>query len=182
MEVVVGFVQIPGVEDLIDDEEAHLVRQVEQLARRRVVRHPNGIHSELLQDFQLTFGRSVIERRSYRSKIVVFIDTLDSDALAVDLKTFASGEYEVTDAKSRFVFVDFLTVFGNQPRYSQIKMRLLGGRRTPDLRTVDLERVLYGLLSIRLDGDGLLGQCHYLVTRETSLEIQLEDSSGNFDL
>ena len=61
-------------------------------------------------------------------------------------------------------------------------MRLLGRRRAPDFRTIDLERILRGQFSIGLNRNAPLGCRDLLFTREASIEVQLKDPSKNTDL
>ena len=74
----------PDVEGLVHDQEAHPVGQLEQLRRGRIVARADGVAAHLPQHLQLALGRARVERRAERAEVVVVVDALELDALAVD--------------------------------------------------------------------------------------------------
>ena len=97
---------LPDVEQLVHDEKAHAVRQVEQLGGGRIVGHADRVRTHLAEDLQLPLGGAGVERRAERAEVVVLVDALDDDALAVDEETLVRVEAESPDAKGRVVAVD----------------------------------------------------------------------------
>src|ERR1044072_2892132 len=106
MIVVLLLAAPPGVERFVHHQEAHAISEIEQLRRGRIVTGANRIDAHLLQNFQLPFERSQIQRGTQRSEIVMIADALKLYALAVQQETAVSIEINITNAKNRFILVD----------------------------------------------------------------------------
>ena len=71
--VVRGLGLGPGVERLVQDQDAEAVGDVEQLGRGRVVRGADGVHAHALQDLHLAFDGAVVDGGAERAEIVVHV-------------------------------------------------------------------------------------------------------------
>src|SRR5262245_64280784 len=87
MKVELRFSLEPGIKNFIQHEESHSVGQLQQFWRRRIVGGADGIAAHLAQEVQLTLRRALIERRSERAEIMMIVDTLKADTLAVDIQS-----------------------------------------------------------------------------------------------
>jgi hypothetical protein len=97
---------LPHVEDFVEDQDSHSIRQFEQLRSRRIVGGANGIGAHLLQHLELALRRAVVECRAERSEIVMIVHAIERNALLVDEDPLARVEPHGANAESRFVTID----------------------------------------------------------------------------
>ena len=97
---------LPRIEDFVDHQQAHAVGELQQLRRRRVVAHAHRVRAHVAQDFQLALRRAHVEGRAQRTEVVMVVDAVDDDALAVDEHALLRIEAHGADAETGFVAID----------------------------------------------------------------------------
>src|SRR4051812_12234612 len=74
----------PLIERLVHDEESHLVGQVQQLGRWRVVAGADGVASHFGEQLELPLQRADVDRGAKRAEIVVVAYPIQLDVFAVE--------------------------------------------------------------------------------------------------
>ncbi|QBZ63582.1 hypothetical protein PoMZ_05266 [Pyricularia oryzae] len=107
--VVFHLVDRPRVKDLVENQHAHVVGQLQELGRRRVVRSPHRVAAHVLEHLELAPRRRHVEGRAQAAQIVVLANALKVDALAVDVESVV-GVLQVADTKVGLVSVEELPI------------------------------------------------------------------------
>src|SRR6185369_8027753 len=90
----------------IHHDETHSVCEIQKFRRRWIVRSAQTIDAHPFQDFELTFERACIDRRSKRAQVVMITGAAYLYRFAVEEKTFVDVEAKGANAERRLVTID----------------------------------------------------------------------------
>src|SRR6185436_17799177 len=112
IEVIVKLrlLNLPNVERLIHDDEAHLVCKIEKLRRGRIVRGAQSVHAHRFQDLQLPLDRARVDRSTKRTQIVMITDTANLHRLAIKEESLFNVETKRANAEWRLVSINHSAV------------------------------------------------------------------------
>ena len=154
VEVVRRLLLFPAVEHLVHDQEAHAVGQLQQLGRRRVMAHADGVGAHVAQDFQLALGRADIEGSAERAQVMMIVDATQGNRRAIDDDALVRIEPHVADAEARFIAVDDAAALRHGGD-GDIAVGRLRGRRTPQAGIGQDRAALKHCLAARRDAGRL---------------------------
>ena len=120
---------VPLVEALVPHEDSHLVAEVENLLRRRVVRRPERVYAHVLHDFELATHRALVERHAKRPEVGMEVHALELHAASVQVEPVVRRELGGADA----VFV----LLPADRRLVELRVRDIPENGTLDLELVD---------------------------------------------
>ncbi len=89
---------VPLVEALVPHEEAHLVAEVQNFGRGRIVRGAQGVHAHVGHDLQLPAHRVLVERHAERTQVRMQVDAVELHTLTVQDEAFFRVEREGAEA------------------------------------------------------------------------------------
>ncbi len=115
----------PHVERFVDDQQAELIGEFEQLGRWRIVAGPNGIDTGGLENLELALRGTPIHRSPECSQIVVETHSLQLDRPAVENEATLPVEGDRAHAEGRDIAVDDLPCDGNL-RHQRIEVGMVG--------------------------------------------------------
>ncbi len=96
---VAVFRAVPAIEELVDDQNALAVADLDQLVGGGVVGDADGVAPHLLENVHLTLQRPVPGLRAQRALVVVLADALELHVFAVELKAHVGGKLDGAEAK-----------------------------------------------------------------------------------
>ena len=99
VEVVLVVARLPLVESLVDDDEAHLVAEVEKFGRRRIVGAADGVHPIRPEEFESSFHRTSGQGRAKTGIILMQAEALQFQRLSVQQETSVGCELHGADAE-----------------------------------------------------------------------------------
>ena len=103
----------PGVERFIQDQEAHLVGEVEQFGRGRIVAGADGVAAHVAEHLELPLQGADIDGGAQGAEIVVVADAVEFEVLAVDEEAGVGVVLDGADAEGGFVGIDDGAVLGD---------------------------------------------------------------------
>ncbi len=89
---------VPLVEALVPHEDAHLVAEVQDLWRGRIVRGAQGVRPHVAHDLQLPARRILVERHAQRPQVRMQVDAVELHALTVQDEALLRVEREGAEA------------------------------------------------------------------------------------
>ena len=95
----------PTIESFIHHQKSHFIRQFQQFRSRYVMRGPEGITSETLQDLQLTFQSYHINSCSQCPQIMMITGTLYLYTFPVQQKAVVVGKLYGAETKRNFISI-----------------------------------------------------------------------------
>ena len=152
-EPILDFGDLPHVEGLVHHEQAHAVRQFEQLRRGRIVAGADGVHAHPLHDLQLPLQRAAIDGGAERSQIVVHADAVEAPRAAVQQEALVPGVVKCPYAERRHVAVGLPGALADGAG-GAVKIRSL---EIPAMRADDVDLRFDALLAAGGDGHVVRG-------------------------
>ncbi len=127
------FALLPFVKALIHHHDSHLVAEIEQLGRWRIVTRAQGIASHLLQDFQLSLVTTLERSGPQATQVGMITSSLDLHVLAVQQKSLVLRKFQGANADGRGDGID------QGPLHADFRDRMVERRRVwrPKLRLAD---------------------------------------------
>ena len=98
---VFAFCDVPFVEILAHDHEAHFVAEFYKLFCRHVVRGADGVAAHILEDGQLASDGSLVDCRSERAEIVMEAYSAELAAFSVEEEALVGTDLYCPESESR---------------------------------------------------------------------------------
>ena len=95
----------PGVKCFLNDHQAQLVANLQQLVGRRVVGDADSIDAHPLEDFHLSLDGTVIRHSAQCALVVVHTHAVELHPLAVEEEAVVDGKLRPTESKAALITV-----------------------------------------------------------------------------